>query len=270
MRSLFGLLLCCYASLTYAQQEVKVYTAQRGTTIILYAANAGLCPASVQVDTYLDNMRVVRSAEKVFIVPERTEAFKLFELTPVNPTRPYTFRCNYKFVPGNVLLQQYDSTYDYDLPYRQGSGHLVYQGYNGSFSHQGQYALDFIMPEGTEILAAREGVVVKVEQSNSQGCPQESCKQYGNYIQIYHTDGTFAEYIHLKKDGATVRPGDHVNKGDLIGYSGNTGWTSGPHLHFDCYLAGWESRKTIMTKFRTGDGNSAGYLKERETYSRGY
>jgi murein DD-endopeptidase MepM/ murein hydrolase activator NlpD len=270
MRCLFVLLLGCYTSLAHAQQEVKVYTAQKGSTTILYAANAGLCPASVQLDTYLDNMRAVRSSEKVFVVPERTEAFKLCELTPMNPTRPYSFKYNYKFVLGNVLLQQYDSTYDYDLPYRPGAGHLVYQGYNGSFSHQGQYALDFIMPEGTEILAAREGVVVKVVQSNSLGCAQESCKQYGNYIQIYHRDGTFAEYIHLRKDGARVRPGDYVQKGDVIGYSGNTGWSSGPHLHFDCFLAGWESRKTIMTKFRIGDGNTAGYLKESETYSRGY
>jgi murein DD-endopeptidase MepM/ murein hydrolase activator NlpD len=270
MRSLFGLLLCCYASLAHAQQEVKVYTTQRGATTILYAANAGLCPASVQVDTYLENMRIVRSAEKVFIVPERTEAFKLCELAPMNPTRPYNFRYNYKFVLGNVLLRQYDSTYNYDLPYRQGAGHQVYQGYNGSFSHQGQYALDFTMPEGTAILAAREGVVVKVEQNNSVGCPEETCKQFGNYIQVYHPDGTFAEYIHLRKGGATVRPGDTVRKGDIIGYSGNTGWSSGPHLHFDCYLAGWESRKTIMTRFRIGDGSTADYLKESETYERGY
>lgn len=270
MRSLFILLSVFYTTAVHAQQEVKVYTAQRGRTVILYAANAGVCPASVHLDTFLDNMRIAGPAEKMYVVPERADAFKLCELTPGDPTKPYSFKFNYKFVMGNVLLQQYDSTYDYDLPYRQGAGHLVYQGYNGSFSHQGQYALDFIMPEGTEILAAREGVVVKVEQSYSQGCAQETCKQFGNYIQIYHTDGTFAEYIHLKQHGAAVKPGDHVSKGDVIGYSGNTGWSSGPHLHFDCYMAGWENRKTIMTRFRIDSGNTAVYLKERETYKRGY
>lgn len=270
MRSQLLVLLICYTTLAYAQQEVKVYSEQRGAATILYASNTGVCPASVQLDTYLDNMRIVGREEKLFIVPERTAAYKLYELTPRDPGRPYNFRYNYKFVLGNVLVQQYDSIYDYDLPYRQGSGHMVFQGYNGRFSHQGQYALDFIMPEGTEVLAAREGVVVKVVQNNSLGCPQESCKQYANYIQVYHADGTFAEYIHLRKGGATVQPGDRIKKGDVIGYSGNTGWSSGPHLHFDCYLAGWESRKTVRTLFRTGDGSTLDYLKENQTYQRDY
>ncbi|MBK7433819.1 MAG: M23 family metallopeptidase [Chitinophagaceae bacterium] len=76
--------------------------------------------------------------------------------------------------------------------------------------------------------------------------------------------------VHLKYNGSKVKFGDQVNKGDLIGFSGNTGWTNGPHLHFSCALSGLEKRETITTLFRTGDGTQAGYLADKEKVMRGY
>ena len=55
---------------------------------------------------------------------------------------------------------------------------------------------------------------------------------YGNFIKIYHGDGTIGSYVHLKRNGSIVEKGDKIEKGQLIGFSGNTGWSSGPHLHF--------------------------------------
>ena len=126
------------------------------------------------------------------------------------------------------------------------------------------------MPIGTEILAAREGIVVKVIQNNNQNCPDKSCASYNNYILIYHNNGTFSNYVHLKQNGALVKEGDVVNQDDLIGYSGDTGWANGPHLHFMVFIQRLESRETLKTKFKINDGKTVQFLKEKTTYTKDY
>jgi murein DD-endopeptidase MepM/ murein hydrolase activator NlpD len=85
---------------------------------------------------------------------------------------------------------------------------------------------------------------------------------------IYHEDGTFAEYVHLKKDGAQVSVGDMVSAGDFIAYSGNTGWSSGPHLHFMVFQFTKEgTRKSFKTLFSTEAKNGV-FLKEKMFYKR--
>ena len=101
-------------------------------------------------------------------------------------------------------------------------------------THRGlsAYAIDFPVPDGTPIHAAREGIVVGAEGSNSIGGMSPEYRKYANYVIIEHSDGTMRNYYHLRKNGAHVKIGQKVSKGDLIGYSGNTGYSSGPHLHF--------------------------------------
>jgi murein DD-endopeptidase MepM/ murein hydrolase activator NlpD len=146
----------------------------------------------------------------------------------------------------------------------------VFQGYNGSFSHQNEKALDFTMPEGTEVVAAREGVVIKVLQDNTESCPREECKKFNNYVSVYHSDGTFGIYNHIKYMGSLVKVGDTVKKGDHIALSGNTGFTSGPHLHFVCYIPGVPMPTTVATFFRTDNGSKKELLVEKKTYLKNY
>ncbi|GAB0156532.1 hypothetical protein CHRYSEOSP005_17970 [Chryseobacterium sp. Alg-005] len=179
----------------------------------------------------------------------------------------------YMIYIGDVTLKTYDSNYQYDLPYRKGKSYTIYQGYNGVFSHQNENSLDFTMPEGTEIVAARDGLVIEFVKDNNSGCPTKNCSNQANYITILHSDGTFAQYYHLKQNGVMVNIGDQVKKGDLIGLSGNTGWSKGAHLHFVCYLVKPEEakfRKTVKTLFRTGNGAKAEYLMEKKTYVKEY
>lgn len=87
--------------------------------------------------------------------------------------------------------------------------------------------LDFAVKKGTPIYATADGVVETVRSSQ---------KGYGNFIRLQHAFGFTSSYSHLKS--FAVRHGDFVTKGDLIAYSGNTGLSSGPHLHYEVRFVG--------------------------------
>lgn len=123
----------------------------------------------------------------------------------------------------------YDEGRLYKLPYQWDESRFVIQGYDGPFGHYG-YELDFVMPVGSLVLAARSGVVMRVNDSNNGRCPiQKNCAN--NYISVDHLDGTYADYLHIKQDGACVMPGQTVEQGDAIALSGNVGISVLPHLH---------------------------------------
>jgi len=120
----------------------------------------------------------------------------------------------------------------YYLPYATGDAFYVRQATCGSASHRGRfsYSYDFDMPRGTEVLAARDGVVTAVVIRHPENTNRSS---HANYVVVRHEDGQSSRYIHLKTGGAAVKVGDRVRAGDVIAYSGNSGRSSRPHLHFD-------------------------------------
>jgi len=113
---------------------------------------------------------------------------------------------------------------------------IILTSLGGKASHgdkQNYYAVDIVMPEGTPILAARDGTVMTVD-NDFYGAGLD-LKQYGdraNNIRIAHSDGTMAVYAHLQLESAKVAVGDRVRAGQQLALSGDTGYTSGPHLHF--------------------------------------
>jgi murein DD-endopeptidase MepM/ murein hydrolase activator NlpD len=155
----------------------------------------------------------------------------------VVPGERHSYRSSYSYTKGDPNAIP-DPDYLYLLPYSHGTKQQLTQGNNGNFTHfnENQYAFDFDLPEGTPIHAARGGLVVEVKEDSRLGGPSPQFDTYGNFILIYHSDGTFGNYVHLRQNGALPKVGDLVEAGDLIGYSGNTGRSSGPHLHFDVRL----------------------------------
>jgi murein DD-endopeptidase MepM/ murein hydrolase activator NlpD len=125
-----------------------------------------------------------------------------------------------------------DNSYIYFLPYAKGSRFLLIQAYNSKFSHEKELSLDFKMKQGSKICAAREGVVTAIKEDSDVGGLKDEYYNQGNHIIIEHSDGSVAMYWHLKKDGVLVNVGDIIQKGQHIGYSGNTGYTAFAHLHF--------------------------------------
>lgn len=121
-------------------------------------------------------------------------------------------------------------TSNYTLPFYPGETRRVgLSSCSGSFHSQGlpdQFAVDFEMDIGDFVLAARGGTVVHVVESGVDG------SYPNNLIVIRHSDGTYGQYMHLTFEGAIVERGQTVAQGELIGYSGSTGFADKPHLHF--------------------------------------
>jgi hypothetical protein len=143
-----------------------------------------------------------------------------------------TTECGY----GTVLIGELCVPVDHVqglLPFEEGMVVAVSQGHHGGFSHNGTsaYALDFPVDEGTLIVAMKAGIVRSTKEDSDSGCGSSECSSEANYVIIDHGDGSRAIYYHLQKDGALVDEGEIVGAGQAIGLSGNTGWSTGPHLH---------------------------------------
>jgi len=166
------------------------------------------------------------------------------------------YRYDFKWTVGR-LDAKHDDDYLYSLPYGDGHSYRVLQGYGSRFSHRGheEFAVDFDMPTGTAVHAARGGIVARIEESNSKGCWEDDCGQYANFVVVLHSDGTTGEYYHLDHEGVLVELGDTVTRGQLIALSGNTGHTTMPHLHFAVYRPiSWGRTQSIPVRFQSADG----------------
>ena len=201
---------------------------------LAWADNRLAGPIEVLLDATQGNRNVV--GEPVLparaTVPARGSVL-VARLKNADPTREVRVGLSLASVPGHPSARPRDV--EYLLPLRQ-SRVRVDQGFGGGFSHddeQNRHALDFAAEVGTPVLAARAGVVLQVESDFSKaGLKRERYGGRANFIRILHDDGSMALYAHLATDGVYVRVGQRVEAGQRIALSGNTGFTTGPHLHF--------------------------------------
>lgn len=124
----------------------------------------------------------------------------------------------------------------YRLPYDDGEAFTISQAPGGMMTthatRDSRHAVDFKMPEGTRVVAARDGVVIAVEWRHARSGSRGELRSRSNYVRVRHADGTFAIYGHLEHAGVSVEEGEWVWAGRGVGYSGMTGYSSAPHLHF--------------------------------------
>ena len=135
-------------------------------------------------------------------------------------------------------IADHDDSYTYRLPYGDSVAFPVLQAWGEPLSHRGSehFTLDFGMPAGTPVYAAREGVVIGTEDSHTGSCFDDTCDEHANFVEIRHRDGSVGKYYHLQAGSVTVSVGQSVARGEPIARSGHTGYSSAPHLHFGVYL----------------------------------
>lgn len=180
--------------------------------------------------------------------------------------RKGSWRFKWKYVAkAGAFSARHDNGYVYTLPYPPGKSYVVSQGFNGTFTHRGasRYAIDFALPENSEVVATRGGTVINVREDSEINGQRDDA----NYVWISHSDGTVGAYAHLVHNGVLVSAGQQVQPGQVIALSGNTGYSRGPHLHFHVFTKVKKGRgyKTFPIVFRTADGKAT-TLRKGRTY----
>lgn len=210
-------------------QAVFVWDEIAEKKFTLWAKNNLPCPVYIKAEPDSMNTDFTRFLPK-------GEKKHLIQLPKDSVDFPFAFKgqIRYNLTLGNPDAI-HDPKYHYLLPYPEDISHMLIQGNNTAFTHNrpnASFAFDFAMPENSMISAARGGTVGFVSMNNKEGGNNESYLKQANKIMVCHDDGTVAIYAHLKYQGALVQMGEQVYAGQVIGFSGNTGYSTIPHLHF--------------------------------------
>jgi hypothetical protein len=220
---------------------------RQGTRVTQFARNRYAVPLVLRwsIPSYT-NISPLTPLEGVVVLPAAdkplgtSQAIPLGEMEIIDTTQRYTRELSFRAKFGDPRARP--EPYAYRLPWPAGLTYAVLQGFGGAFSHRGsnEFAVDFDCPVATPVLAARDGVVI-ASNALAQGTgttPEFLDYRRTNFVLVLHTDGTVGEYMHLSPSGVEVRAGQRVERGGRLGLSGNTGFSSTPHLHFQVMTAG--------------------------------
>lgn len=276
MNTFFKLFLICTTltlCLSANKLKIRVYTIEKDDGVHLYVDNGENFPISLTLTYELENM--VREYEtKVSVVPPMTNRGLLNIFKTINTSEKFSYDYSWKTYPGDLGVSNYDENFIYELPIPPKGSYLMGQGYNGSSTHRGYsaHALDFQLPKGTKIFAARDGIVTEAIDHHDRGCPEQECEKFENYIAIYQEDGTFSGYAHINQNSAQVKKGDTIKAGQYIARSGATGVATGAHLHYQVFLRTLVNdtlvNVTLPVKFRVNTKGKPEFLREGVYYKR--
>lgn len=191
-----------------------------------------------------------------WVLEPRSRA-EILRLDAIDAVGAPSVEYRYVWLPGDP-----DSEHRPERPYRAPFGiageYTISQAFPVTMTHttvDSRYAVDISMPIGTDIHAARGGTVVEVASTNFRG-GFDTTRQgaSANMIRILHDDGTFGIYAHLNWNSIRVQPGDLVERGEYIADSGNTGFSTGPHLHFAVVLNRGMRIESVPVEFEAQNG----------------
>lgn len=225
---------------------------RQGQDVVAYAQNRLDGPVEVElVATELSGMDSDVPLPLRRVLPAR-QRLPLVRLTAYAPGGRQALQLT--ATPGEPSRVARDVVYS--LPVDEARFELG-QGFHGGFSHQDEanrYAVDLIVAEGTPVLAARGGVVMQALSGFSEGGADASLAHRANQVRVLHEDGSMGLYAHLQEGEVFVRAGETVTLGQVIGRAGNTGYSTGPHLHFAVQVNGGMRLVSIPFRMIGPDG----------------
>jgi len=221
---------------SFVEPEFSVTHEIFGTSIEFVAHNEFHAPVEVRLEfveitgvSFPDPDQILR-----WVIDPRSDQLLLNLEVLQEVAAPYV-EYRFEYMPGDPTAS-HQAVDGYLAPFSAGLGFPITQAFPDAVTHQtfdSVYAVDIAMPVGTDVIAARDGVVFDVASDNFRGGLDKSRDgDSANIVRILHEDGTFSLYAHLNWNSIRVKPGDRVRAGQYIADSGNTGYTSGPHLHF--------------------------------------
>jgi murein DD-endopeptidase MepM/ murein hydrolase activator NlpD len=237
------------------RNAVRVRRVQKAGYTSVVVENRRAYEVTVALTITAKNASVTRITSETATYPgySQTEAARI---SGADPGASWRMRYDFHWTKGRMGAK-HDGRTRYLLPFEKGQSHQVIQSYGGRLTHHGynRYAIDFAMPEGTTVCAAREGVVVDLKESSTSGGPDKEFENQSNFVSVAHADGTIGEYHHLKRDGVLVKIGQRVTAGQPVALSGNTGYSTSPHVHFGVYSAADAKHlQSHPMTFTTGQG----------------
>ncbi len=174
-----------------------------------------------------------RLADNAVLEP-RSET-ELLRFAPRSAGEPVDLEFSFQHIPGRPGAVHAPQR-PYRLPFALASSWRVSQAYPSSLTHtdpSSVHAFDFVMPIGTGVYAARSGIVIEIaDEYYAAGLDPDTDLARANIVRVLHDDGTMSLYAHLNWNSIRVRPGQMIERGEYLADSGNTGFSSGPHLHF--------------------------------------
>ena len=232
-----------------AALHITVTRQETGALVRLVATNGCLCSITVRASVAESNLGGVAkdSVYEVTLEPGETRAL----LQAPGGDAPRVLRYHWTAVLGSPQAV-HQPPRPYRAPFALGASFMVSQAFPAHVTHttaDSRYAVDIALPDGTPIYAAREGIIINVRHDSFVGAADPALLDQANVVEILHADGTIACYAHLHWDSIRVHVGQRVVRGEYLANSGNTGFTSGPHLHFAVWRNAGSGEVSVPVEF---------------------
>ncbi len=249
----FGLISCSdnLPKETFSPFPFEPKITETADSLFLEYVNEVACPVQLKINTNFPDSEGKFATRNPIVVPAFgtvKRKYKKPDLAEI-PAKYFSFTGSEIGNPAEVNI---DTSTRYAYPFLQNKSYKIIQGYEGGFSHNSDYsrfAVDFALAIGDTVCAARSGIVVGVIKGYDVGGKDRKYRDYANFITLYHAEGIFTQYVHLKQNGVFVALGDSVKINQPIGLSGMTGFTSIPHLHFNVLKPTADGVKSFPVKF---------------------